>query len=391
MSHRKSHLAAALTVAALLLTACASTPAAHHPVASQPTPDSTSSEPLPHRALSCAELVTPTDAAALTGQPVTAVDPAVSEAHSATITRDGVVTTNGMLAAYQLQQLGGLDCEWSNAQYQIEGNPVSHYAGLTASLLFDGAHQPTAADNPFTGEQGPTCDSGGGCRLEEVFGDGMWLELSLALPFDIDHLTPTKPADLTALTATFTATFDRVKSEMQAATPTQATWPTVKTLPLPDECAGVVTPAQVKAALGLPYDLMSSHGDGYVFATTAAVMSLGDSCSWTSATDDHDGVVGSIEMQRAGAWALAKSQALPLALGTPQELQLAGLHGGDEAWVRCDDQHRSCLADVMVGGNWIELSLFDGGATDQGYGSPTVDRLTAITTLAGQVVTAVRS
>ncbi|MCU1403287.1 MAG: hypothetical protein JWM70_1611 [Microbacteriaceae bacterium] len=395
MSQRTSPIAAALTLAGLLLlTACTSTPGAqHHPVASsasstpQPNP-----APLPHRALNCAGLVTPTDAATLTGQPVTAVDPAVSEARNATFTQDGVVTTNGMVAAYQFQQLGGLDCEWSNAQYHVEGDPVSHYAGLTASLLFDGAHQPTAADNPFTGDQAPTCDSGGGCRLEEVFGNGMWLELGLELPYDLDHSTPTAASALTALTKTFTATFDRVKSEMQSAAPTTATWSPAETLPLPDECTGVVTLAQVKGALGLPYDLMSSHGDGYVFATTAAVMSLGDSCSWTSATDDHDGIVGSIEMQRAGAWAWAwaKSHALPSALGTPKALQLAGLHEGDGAWVLCDAQHRSCLADVIVGGNWIELRLFDGGPSDQGYGHPTVDRLTAITTLAGQVVTAVR-
>jgi hypothetical protein len=334
--------------------------------------------------------VTPTDAATLTGQPVTAVDPAVSETRNATSTQDDVVTTSDMVTAYQLQQLGGLDCEWSNAQYHVEGDPVSHYAGLTAGLLFDGAHQPTAADNPFTGDQAPTCDPGGSCRLEEVFGNGMWLELALALPYDLDNSTTTKPPALTALTKTFTAMFDRIKSEMQAAAPTQATWSPAETIPLPDECTGVVTPAQVKAALGLPYDLMSSHGDAYVFATTAALMSLGDTCSWTSATDDHGGPVGSIEMQRAGAWAWAKSQALPSALGTPQSLQLAGFRGDDEAWVRCDAQHQSCLAEVIVGGNWVELRLFDGGPNAQAYGHPTIDRLTAITTLAGQVVAAVR-
>jgi hypothetical protein len=293
-----------------------------------------------------------------------------------------------MLDAYRYQQLGGLDCEWSNAQYRADGDHVSHYAGLTASLLFDGARQPTATDNPFTSDPSPTCDREGDCRLEEVFGDGMWLDLRLELPYDIDNFAPTKPTELTALTATFTAIFDRVKSEMQAAAPTQARWSPANTLPLPDECTGVVTPARGKAALGLPYDLMSSHGDSYIFAYTFAFLSLGDSCSWISATDY--GIVGWIKTQRAGAWAWAKSRALPSALGTPQALQLAGLRGADEAWVRCDAQHRSCLADVIVGGNWIELSLFDGGPNAQGYGHATIDRLTAITTLAEQVVTAVR-
>jgi len=251
-------------------------------------------------------------------------------------------------------------------------------------VLFDrGTMEPYGADF----DPGPACDSAESCRFTKALADGSWLIVALQLPWDLNATT--RPAT-TAMLAAFTAAVDGMTTVVTAATPTGSTWAPAGTVPMPTECAGVITPAEVKGALGLPYDLMTSHGDGYATAATVSQQQSGDSCAWTSATDDHDGYVGGLAFLRGGAWAWSKAKQLTSALGTRQVLDLPGLTSKDQAWVRCDAAHTSCVADLVVGGNWLELTLALSKQSVAGYGIPTVDRLAAITTLATDAVAVIR-
>ncbi len=375
-------------VTVLALAGCAQEPSAAPSAHATPKATATPAaarEPSSSRDLACSDLGSVAQATALAAQPVTAVDPALYENLDSRSVADGVVTERGMLPSFTVQQSGGLTCEWSNGSYRdaSSGSGTSEYAGLRVQLLFDqqGTH-PYGAD-----ESTPACDPlGSECWFNQVLDDGTWLVVSLQLPWK-QSSAPPRPDAAATLTA-FTTAVTGMKSAIAAAPPSGATWSPAGTLPLPAECAKMITPAQVKAALGLPYDLMTSHGDGYATVEAVSQQKNGDSCSWTSATDDHDGYVGGLSFLRGGAWAWHRLRDLPSVLGPRQSLAVPGLKSGDEAWVHCDAPHTSCTADLVVGGNWLELSLAKSAVT--GYGAPTVDRLAAITTLATEAVATIR-
>ena len=383
-----SYAAAIVSIAALALAGCAQEPAAApsaRATASASVTPAAATEPSPSRDLACPDLSSAAQATALAAQPVASVDPALYENVDSRYTSDGVTTETGMLPSFTIQQGGGLSCEWSNGKYHDTGSTsASDYAGLRVQVLFDrGDTKPYGADF----DPGPVCDSGSSCRFTKALTDGSWLIVALQLPWDLNNVTH---PDTTAMLAAFTTAVDGMKTAIAAAKPTGSTWTPAGTLLMPTECAGVITPDEVKGALGLPYGLMTSHGDGYATADAVAQQQSGDSCSWTSATDDHDGYVGGLAFLRGGAWAWKKAQQLPSALGARQALDLPGLTAKDQAWVRCDAAHTSCIADLVVGGNWIELTLALSRQSVAGYGIPTVDRLAAITILATDVVAVIR-
>ncbi|HEY5230563.1 MAG TPA: hypothetical protein VIJ11_06710, partial [Galbitalea sp.] len=80
-----------------------------------------------------------------------------------------------------------------------------------------------------------------------------------------------------------------------------------------------------------------------------------------------------------GAWAWAEDKTQTLADAPLQTLHLTGLAVHDGAWIRCAAANASCIVDLTLGGDWIEVAV---PAT-----STAANKRAAVTALAQAVVT----
>jgi hypothetical protein len=98
-------------------------------------------------------------------------------------------------------------------------------------------------------------------------------------------------------------------------------------------------------------------------------------CSWKRA----GATVGHLSWLAGGAWAWDEAQALPYVGAPAQPLAVPGLPDGDSAFIRCAASDSSCVADLILGGNWIEAQVAQPGSTNRA----------AATALAAAIVTKV--
>lgn len=349
----------------LLLTACA--PPAPTPVASptaesaSPTPTptvETISAPEPRLDLTCDELAATLPLSATFATSVSSVSRARTEygAHP------------GRPEEYIVRSAGGLVCEFSNGQPQSRvrgGNPA--YVGVRVLVLPEpGAQWDRYVDYYGIDATGtPFCSTSSGspsCQLDALVAN-RWVDVVL-------YGAVSEAAGSTLANA--------VAAAVTGAGSGAAAWaPPADTLVIPDACDEYISSASLQAITGLATPLESVSRDGGGWSLWAGAEEIDGSPSCFLAFADADAGIGSLDVIRGGAWAWAEAQTL--VASTP--ITVAGLGADDEAWLRCGPADGWCVVDLVLGGNWLELYLWE----DDDFFGP-IDQRAAAQAIAAEVV-----
>lgn len=366
--HSRHWHSAAVVVGATLLILAGCAPGAPTPSASptstpaEPTPTPTiepASAPEPRLDLTCDELAASLPLAATFSSPVSTRSRAETEygAHPS------------VPEEYLVRSVGGLVCEFSNGQPQsrVRGsNP--DYVGARILVLPDPGAQWDAfvAYYGFSGTRWVSCFADAGatsCTFDALGGD-RWVDVSIA-----------GAASETAAVALG----DAVLAAVTSAGPGAAAWtPPADTLALPDPCTDYISNASLQTAAGFaaPFILeaRSSGGGGFSLFGGAQEINGSPSCFWAFASADAG--IGTLTVLRGGEWAWTEAESIV----SSTALTVAGLAADDEAWLRCGPSDAWCVVDLVLGGNWIELYLWE---DDPGV---PFDRRAAIQNIAAEVV-----
>ena len=143
----------------------------------------------------------------------------------------------------------------------------------------------------------------------------------------------------------------------------------------------------MQGALGFPDALRSADaGGGWDQAAAAYTEVSALPCSWVFGNGDLS--VGTLRWLPGGGWAARQAAATPSVPQAAQPVALAGLVDQDAAFVRCAENDDGCWLDLVVGGNWVQLSVAPEKAGIPPLG---VDRRTAILAMGAQVVANLRA
>jgi hypothetical protein len=344
-------------------------PATHTPVTIKKLPPALdTTAPASRLNLPCTSLATPAQITGYQG-PVTLVQPAALAAG------DLADANNLIPSPDYIREAGGIDCIWSAGPVdhsEVTDVTVPSYVEITVQFDAENAWSlegpAMGAENGDAGE----CDVdnvGSICQLDHLVGAGTWIDIlgrhSTGGGNDIE---PVHDSVIAAVTA--------------AGTPSVPTVPQAGTLALGTQCTDFASTAAVQTALGTSAaiaastPLVSATDYESVPVEYAAQDSLKDHpCIFTSGS----ATVAQVAWLPGGAWAWAEDKTQTLADAPLQTLHLTGLgvHGG--AWIRCAANDASCIVDLVLGGDWIEVAV---PAT-----STAADKRSAVTALAQAVVT----
>jgi hypothetical protein len=333
------------------------------------TLDTTAPTPLAN--IDCSKFVTQAQLTAAFG------NTAVTAVQTPAIATGDLKNQNAYIPAMDyVRATGGITCLWSNAPvnyyYTSSANGgFPPYKTIQISVLFHAQPLwPTVEDvEGVTGDYGVgSCDIGS-CELDEYIGGSMWMNAT-----ELNQLSsPNDP---------FSDIISAVKSDLLAAgavgpDPT----PAAGTLPIGHSCTDFIANADASTALGgtpvVSVQPIKQQDDiDFYGIWSGAQDALGaHPCEWKRGS----AVVGHLSWLAGGAWAWNEAQALPY-LGSPaQPLAIPGLPNGDSAFIRCTAGDSSCVADLILGGNWIETQVAQPGATNRA----------AVTAVAAAIVTKV--
>lgn len=339
------------------------------------TPTPVVDAPTPRLAAGCADLASVESLAPVLSEPVEARDPAAV----------ALTSMAGMPYQYPVRSLGGLVCEWSNGQPPVtDTGAASGYIGARVSVLpeaeaqwkvFAGTYLVANNEQLYCTNVAPVA-----CTLDALV-NGSWVEATMT-GFVVDASLPDEQVRATSRTF-----FDPIVEAISAAGQPAAPWtPAADTLALPSDCDGFITPAQVQAALGTDAELRTGKGGGGWSQYAAAFTDTGSlPCTWLVGNGDLD--VGTLRWLPGGEWAALDAVTLALMPSTAEQVTVAGLEDGDQAYVRCIPGDEECWIDLIVGGNWIQVSV-----SREYPGSPviTVDRRSAAVNIAETIITTIR-
>lgn len=260
-----------------------------------------------------------------------------------------------------VREAGGIACLWSD-------KPSNFYAGgIGAAFPHEHAEQVAVLFNAQTawtneenvdGEPGPmsggSCDIGS-CQLDQLFSGTTWMDA-------------TELNQKSAITDPFGKILDQTKAAILAGGPAgPLPAPDAGTLALPSNCTAFVADSAVSSALGgiavtdtqplLRHDDFDTYG-----IWSGAQDELKDHpCAWKHGSAS----VGHLSWLPGGAWAWNEAKVLPLRDGPSAPLAVPGLASGDTAFIRCASGDASCVADLVLGGNWISVQVKESGAINR--------------------------
>lgn len=364
VTHPVSRVAIVVGAALLLLSGC--TPGTPTPTASptleasaSPTPAPTPtvepiSAPEPRIDLTCAELGAALPLAGSFVEPVTEVSRAETE-YGAYPARP---------EEYIVRSVGGLVCEFSNGQPQSRVlGPSAPYVGVRFHILPEAGTQWDRYVSYYgiAGGRDAYCAASSNCYLNAL-GGSTW----------VDGIVVGAVSD-----AAGAAVLDAALAAVTAAGSGAAPWePPTGTLPLPDDCTAYIDGPTLQAATGVStaLDPYPGFGGGWSLVAGAFAIDGSPQCFW--AYEFADAGIGSLDVIRGGEWAWAEAREI---VGSAP-ITVAGLDEGDEAWLRCGPSDAWCVVDLVLGGNWLELHLWEDETAEP------LNRRTAIQDIAAVVV-----
>jgi hypothetical protein len=347
LSLNTSRVAAAILALGLVIatSACATggpgpAPTAGPGITGTATSEAVAEGPQPRVGIACDDVLSSATIAATMPGGVVPADMSVAELTA----RHG----SGIPTGIFVRALGGLACEWNNGQpYSsfVGSNPA--YLGIRVLVLPD-------AESQWT-------------RFASYYGDAGTLYCANSLvPLYCSHdeLIGTTWVSAEIIGAGSAPAAEAIANEIVAAVnaagPGGSGWmPPASTLPLSPDCEEIlpVTPVGLILGVGVPLVAQGPDGGGWSLGAGARenLGSLG--CHYTYEMSMAG--VASIEAVPAGAWAWREVRPLITAPETPARAEIGFLGTGDEAWVRCTSDGHECILDLIVGGNWLQLEVWD--------------------------------
>ena len=287
------------------------------------------------------------------------------------VTNNELALNTGPIS-YALQQLGGIECEWSNGQPARDevqtANP--EYVGATLRVFPDAAEgwQAWAKGRELTGDRWVGCAGDSHCEIDALTGS-TWVELTTGGAAD---------AQATG------AAMDTVLAAIDSAAPSEAQWsPPAGTVELANDCEQFFSAADVQSLLGMDTEIFLDGRDGGDSLLAQSWRAAGVSgCPWI--VSELTGLGGVHSWLEGGDWAFDVERERRTA--QPTELAVSGLEEGDSAWVDCAAADRACTLDVIVAHDWIQVELTPSTLAQYSDAEP----LEVVTALADSIVAAVR-
>ncbi|HEY4269520.1 MAG TPA: hypothetical protein VGM94_15165 [Galbitalea sp.] len=342
---------AALAVVALA--GCTSAVVKPHPAASSPSPASPHSPARPATppdsrvALGCSDLLSSADLGHLFTDRMQAVNPAGPQLDAG----------SGIPATYYEQTAGGVDCAWSNGK---ANNGSAAIAAMTATMTVlpnataDWAkyrakyHLPSNRQAFCSGDT-----STAACFLQSLV-NGYWVTADYE-NVDVKLASSTSPV-VGAVKPVLAAAEARLAS-LPPSEPSAGAAPGASA-GLPANCAGYLTPAEVKKALGTTATMaFGGSGDNWSVSAAAEQRSGVPFCSLSPAGSEDS--YGYVAVLPAGAWAAADAVTLTGA----KRLAVTGLGTDDSATAYVNPTTNAVIVDLVLNGNWIEVDVVKLDAT----------------------------
>ena len=359
-------LVAAAMVFALTTTGCATTPSTPTaaPTAEAPSPTPTSepiADPAPQApgGITCSDLLSDDEASTL-------------------VAESSLTDTALSFRDFQLRQLGGLSCEWTNGLDRPDnnGNPAA-FADVTITALpeaeIEWTQYKTQPGSEVSGDRQVNCYLKDNCEAN-AFIAGWWVTLYAQGP-----LATRSDAKNTTLVDT---ALDTIEATLTAAGPGTGDWQApAETLALGDGCGDVISEVRLAEILGGDVSTVTAYDGGVYFLGNAVDDRLGITpCYWNLAGEDFGGITA----LPGGAWAADEPS---LFSSSKKPVEIPGLVDSDSAFMWCEtDYSTTCTLELAVGHNFMSLSAGD-------Y-SPTVAKLDPrelVKTIGAAIVENVRS
>lgn len=349
-------LCAAIVV---LLTGCVSHPGEIAPSSTAGTPAATEAgptRPASSFGITCADLVPLSTVASALDGPVDPTPPQSSPDARGPIN-------------IAVESAGGLNCRWSasdaDSQSRDHAGPellVGVLPGARESWI---AFHPNRVVSNGDNEQDVECHQPGGdsatrtCQASLLVGDA-WIEITASgLAGDEGTRTDAQTAEL------MQPVLDSVSAAIAPVGSSPiAVWPGHPgTVALPDTCDAVLPLDRASGVLDLDLEYSAPREAGYSLTSVAAPLAGQLGCALSVAGADPAVYGGWFSIARGGAWGYDVVHEFAAQDGSAEPATVAGLAASD-AFLTCDAQDLpSCVLNLSVGGNWIELELVavDGG------------------------------
>jgi hypothetical protein len=293
---------------------------------------------------------------------------------------------SGLRSPYYVLDLGGLECDWYDGKkfnnnshdMQLDVLPVP-VAGW--DRLINGG-----ATNVANGRV-IECDANeqNSCGYER-YVNGSWIHLQ------IDNMVPKPGTNTELLPHAVNTLVAAIVAKIESAPPGPAPAPQHPEVALPATGASMITVSQIHAAVGVKatYKLAVVCDDPYdgpweINAEAETEVSGTVGCSLEPPNEGQNAVAyADFEFLPAGAWAATKLES-----ETPGEtaVSVPGLPVGDsfETWTDSDGER---IGDLVVGGNLIEIRLFDVDPTSEPV--PTVSKSQRLINIAAAMDATIR-
>jgi hypothetical protein len=276
---------------------------------------------------------------------------------------------------------GGLDCLWSAGPYDhftSGDDKVPSYLEITVQFNATAEYNANAGSDGASNGRAGECDvddPGSICQLDDLVGS-TWIEIysrhATGTANGGNGIQPLETAVLASINA--------------AGAPSGLPAPQAGTTALGTQCADFASTAQVQSAIGTSAAVLAS--------TPKEVQEFGSALStplWLPSQDalnDHPCIFTAGSKTQAevswipgGAWAWNENKVQALTEAPLQTLQLTGEGPNDSASLRCAAAGASCTVDLVLGGNWIEVTVPPT--------STAANRMDAVTKIAQAIVTTV--
>ena len=349
-------------VAALTLAGCApattgptrtNPPASHGPkhTTKPVVPAIDITAPTARVASACNTLITPQELTDWQGTGTTAIAPALIAAGDLTDASIQIPVSDYIRAA------GGLECLWAAGpfdHYNPDPSAVPSYLEITVQFDAASEYNLNAASLGASGGRAGECDvddPGSICQIDDLVGSA-WIEIYSRKAVG----TGTGPSGISTIETSVLA------AVTAAGTPSGAPTPQTGTTSLGTQCTDFASTAAVQSAVGSSTAVTAN--------TPAQQQTFGSALStplWLPSQDalkNHPCVFTSGTTTQAaiswipgGAWAWNEDKSQTLANAPLQPLHVAGEQSGDTAAIRCAASDASCTVDLVLGGNWIELTV----------------------------------
>ena len=298
-------------------------------------------------------------------------------------------TGDGQLSElYFVEDLGGVTCRWDDSVSTPNGYESLYMTVMPATaagwarFLASGIG-PGVAGHTFTSCNGTQDGGQNGCEFDDYI-NGTWLYA------DFLDMVPSPAASGATLPAPLQNLLHADVTKITSGPSAMAATPAVPAVAMPNDGTKLVTAAQLGTAFATaaPMTVNCALDDAGPWGTYVEAQFEETGAQGCNLGDNEGNEYAVLNWMVGGAWAAKQAEA-----ATPNEAPLAvpGLPAGDSAVTYVDPTGQTIRMDLILGGNWVSVWMLN--TQDPGGGEPalSVTPLAALSSLASDIETTVRS